>query len=86
MLRSLCPLVVSALGTATVLLVRPRRATAATRVAGAAVRGAVGVAAASPCLVGYWVRCRDRMRRKIRKFMDEGRADATAAQQRSTSA
>jgi hypothetical protein len=69
-LRLLWPIVVSALGTCSVLLPR-----AAMRLDGsvsaAAVRGALGCVLLS-ALVAYWVKVRDRVRLKIRRFMEEG--------------
>ncbi|MGB8861304.1 MAG: hypothetical protein WCC60_18750, partial [Ilumatobacteraceae bacterium] len=78
-LRLLWPLLVSTLGTCTVLL--PRAALrAGDSLAAASVRGAIG----SLLVIGavcYWVKIRDRMRRKIRSFMDEGRAQSGSARQ-----
>ena len=59
-------------------------ARAETALSGAALRGAIGslLVAGTVC---YWVKVRDRLRRKIRQFMDEGRAQTNAQrQQRST--
>ena len=77
MLRLLWPLVVSTLGTCTVLLVRVALRNGES-LAGAAVRGAIGSLLVSGT-VCYWVKIRDRLRRKIREFMDQGRVD-TASQ------
>jgi hypothetical protein len=80
-LRLLAPIVISALGTCSVLLMR-----AAVRdggsLAGAAVRGAIGSLLIAG-LVAYWTKVRDRMRIKIRAFMDEGRAQTSAKHARS---
>ena len=71
-LRLLWPLVVSTLGTSTVLLARSALRNGESLVGGA-VRGATGslLVIATVC---YWVKIRDRLRRKIREFMDQGRA------------
>ncbi|MFM2079015.1 MAG: hypothetical protein RJA49_2905 [Actinomycetota bacterium] len=70
-IRLAWPIVVSALTTCTVLL--PRAAfRLGTDTVAASVRGAVGVLLVV-MLVYQWVRVRDRLRRKIRAFMDEGR-------------
>lgn len=76
------PILVSALGASTVLLVRhaERLSTSPT---GAAVRGAIG-AVLLTVLVGYWVRMRDRWRRKFRRFISDGQS--YTKQQRSTPA
>jgi predicted PurR-regulated permease PerM len=80
-LRIGLPIMVSALAAATVLIVRgaERLGTSTTS---AAVRGAVGCVLLV-VLVTYWVRSRDRWRRRIRGFMAEGQA---YTKQRSTSA
>ena len=79
-IRIVWPIVVSTLTTCTVLL--PRAAyEAGESVVGAAVRGAIG-SLLVVLLVFQWVRLRDRLRRKIRAFMDEGRA--YTSQQRSS--
>ncbi len=78
-LRLLWPLLISAIGTSTVLL--PRAALrAGDSLTGAAIRGALGslLVISAVC---YWVKVRDRMRRKIREFMDEGRAQTSAQRQ-----
>ncbi len=79
LLRLLWPLVVSTLGTATVLLPRAALRTGGS-LAGGAVRGAMGSLLVAG-LVCYWVKVRDRARRKIRQFMDEGRAQTAAQRQ-----
>lgn len=79
LLRLLWPLVVSTLGTATVLLPRAALRTGGS-LAGGAVRGAMGSLLVAG-LVCYWVKVRDRARRKIRHFMDEGRAQTAAQRQ-----
>lgn len=79
LLRLLWPLVVSTLGTATVLLPR-----AALRTGASPTGGAVRAALGSLLVVGlvcYWVKVRDRARQKIRHFMDEGRAQTAAQRQ-----
>ena len=65
------PIVVSALASATVLIVR-RADQLGTSLDGAAVRGAIG-ATLLTVLVGYWVRRRDYWRSKFRQFMSEGK-------------
>jgi len=77
LIRLLWPLLISAVGTSTVLL--PRAAlTLGDSVVAASIRGAVGslLVISATC---YWVKVRDRLRAKIRDFMDEGRAQ-TASQ------
>ena len=70
-LRLIWPILVSALTTCTVLL--PRDALRKGQsVTAASVRGAIGVLLVV-ALVAYWVRIRDRLRHKIRTFLDEGR-------------
>ena len=81
--RLLWPLLISTVGTCTVLLPRAALRSGAS-LSGAALRGAIGslLVAGTVC---YWVKVRDRLRRKIREFMDEGRAQTSAQrQQRST--
>ena len=65
------PIVVSALASATVLIVR-RADQLGTSLDGAALRGAVG-ATLLIVLVGYWVRRRDYWRRRFRQFVSEGK-------------
>jgi hypothetical protein len=65
------PIVVSALASATVLIVR-RANQLGTSLDGAALRGAIG-ATLLTLLVGYWVRRRDYWRRKFRQFVSEGK-------------
>ena len=73
-LRTLIPLLVSIAGAATVLLVRESVADDGTGVViGAAVRAAVAVLLVVAAVVA-WVRYRDRIRRSIRAFIEEGRA------------
>jgi len=77
LIRLLWPLLISAIGTCTVLL--PRAAlTRGDSVVAASIRGGVGslLVISATC---YWVKVRDRLREKIRGFMDEGRAQ-TASQ------
>jgi hypothetical protein len=69
-LRLLWPIVVSALGTSTVLLPRAALSLGGS-VTGAAVRAALGCLLLA-ALVAYWVKVRDRVRQKIRRFMEEG--------------
>jgi hypothetical protein len=76
------PILVSALGAATVLIAR-RAEQMGTSPTGAALRGAIG-ALLLTVLVTYWVRRRDAWKRKFRKFMSDGQA--YTKQQRSTSA
>jgi len=78
-IRLVWPIVVSALTTCTVLLVRGAWRSGES-LTGAALRGAIG-SMLVVLLVGYWVRVRDRVRHAVRKFMEEGRA-ATAQQKR----
>jgi Family of unknown function (DUF6297) len=79
-IRIVWPIVVSTLTTCTVLLPRAAFENGGSVVA-AAVRGAIG-SLLVVLLVFQWVRLRDRIRRKIRAFMDEGRA--YTSQQRSS--
>jgi len=76
-IRLLWPIVVSTLGTCTVLLVQVA-ADHGDSLAGAAARGAVGSSLVA-VIVAYWTKVRDRVHASIRKFMDEGRAQ-TATQ------
>ena len=76
-IRLLWPIVVSTLGTCTVLLVQVAADRGDSLIA-AAARGAVGSTLVA-VLVAYWTKVRDRVHASIRKFMDEGRAQ-TAAQ------
>lgn len=76
-LRLIWPIVVSAATTCTVLLVRSAQRHGDSLV-GAALRGALGCVL-FVALVAWWVRARDRLRKKIRAFLDEGRS-YTAAQ------
>jgi hypothetical protein len=79
-LRLAWPIVVSAVTTVTVLL--PRAAFRAGESAtGAAIRSAIGVLLVVAFII-YWVKVRDRIRVRIRAFMDEGRS--YTAQQRSS--
>jgi hypothetical protein len=73
-LRLLWPIVVSALGTSTVLLPRAALSLGGSAT-GAAVRAALGCLLLS-ALVAYWVKVRDRVRLKIRRFMEEGQQQA----------
>jgi hypothetical protein len=79
-IRIVWPIVVSALTTCTVLLVRSADRLGGSTVS-AAIRGSIGIMLVA-LLVYQWVRVRDRMRRKIRAFMDEGRS--YQSQQRSS--
>jgi hypothetical protein len=81
-LRLLWPILISTVGTCTVLLVRVA-VDHGDSLAGAALRGAVGSLFVAG-LVAYWTKVRDRMRVAIREFMNEGRAQ-TAAQKQSRS-
>ncbi len=79
-LRLAWPIIVSMVTTATVLL--PRAAyDLGDSATGAAIRGSIG-ALLVVVLVFQWVRLRDRLRRKIKSFMEEGRN--YTAQQRSS--
>lgn len=83
-LRLLLPLVISTLATCTVLLPRAALRNGDSLV-GAALRGAVG----SLLVIGavcYWVKVRDRVRVKIRQFMDEGRSQTSAQRQQRSQA
>ena len=79
-LRTLIPLLVSTAGMVSILIVR-----SAVDAGDAAVAAAVRASVANILLVGataVWVRYRDRIRLKIRGFLDEGRT--ATQQQRST--
>ncbi len=78
-IRLLWPILVSSVGTCTVLLVRSAL-TKGDSLTGAAVRGAVGSLFVAG-LVAYWTKVRDHVRRSIRGFMDEGRAQTAAQRQ-----
>ena len=83
-LRLLLPLVINTLATCTVLLPRAALRNGDSLV-GAALRGAVG----SLLVIGavcYWVKVRDRVRLKIRQFMDEGRSQTSAQRQQRSQA
>lgn len=82
-LRLVWPIVVSTLGTCTVLLVKQAHDRGDSLV-GAAMRGAIGSLLVAG-VVAYWTKVRDRLRAAIRKFMDEGRAQTAAQRHRSTS-
>ena len=82
-LRLLWPIVISALGTCTVLLVRVAVRHGDSAI-GAAVRGTVGSLLVAG-LVAYWTKVRDPVRIRIRAFMDEGRAQTSAQRSRSSS-
>lgn len=76
-LRLLWPIVASCLGCSMIFVVRAA-VEAEQSLIGAAVRGAVG----SLLLVGlvaYWVKVRDRVRHRVRAFMEAGRAHAAGA-------
>ena len=75
-MRLLWPLVVSTAGTCTVLLPRAALRTGASPTAGAA-RAALGSLMVIG-LVVYWVKVRDRVKARIRSFLDEGRAQTMA--------
>jgi hypothetical protein len=79
-LRLLWPLAVSTLATSTVLLARASLRNGGS-LAGGAARAGIGslIVIGSVC---YWVKVRDRLRRKIREFMDEGRAQTSAQRQK----
>jgi hypothetical protein len=78
-LRLLWPILISTLGTCTVLLVKCAL-TDGDSLTGAALRGAVGSLLVAG-VVGYWTKVRDRLRRSIRGFMEEGRAQTAAQRQ-----
>lgn len=78
-LKTALPLIVPLLAALAVLPVRAALATGPEAVLGAATRMALGLILAVAAVTA-WVRHRDRIRRKIRAFMDEGRA--VTAQQR----
>ncbi|CAB4362867.1 MAG: hypothetical protein F2681_03270 [Actinobacteria bacterium] len=82
-LRLLWPIVISALGTCTVLIVRLAVRHGDSTI-GAAVRGTVGSLLVAG-LVAYWTKVRDPIRIRIRAFMDEGRAQTSAQRSRSSS-
>lgn len=74
------PILVSTLAASTVLIVRQAQRLG-TSLNGAALRGAIG-AVLLAALVGYWVRVRDRWKRRFRQFISEGQS--YGKQQRST--
>jgi len=81
-LRLLWPIMVSGFGCSMVFILRAaldaNGSGGTVSLAGAALRGAVGSLLLAG-LVGYWVKVRDRLRIKIRSFMDAGRAQAASA-------
>jgi hypothetical protein len=76
-LKVLVPLLVSGLGVSSVLLVRAA-VTDGTDATAAALRGAIG-SVLVVVLVATWVRLRDRVKRRFRAFMAEGRAAYTGS-------
>ena len=81
MVRTIVPLVVSMVGAVSVLFVRAAVQNGTSSGVAAAVRAAVLVVLVVVAVV-TWVRFRDRIRRSIRSFMSEGRAQTQ--QQRSS--
>jgi hypothetical protein len=80
-LQTVLPLIVPLIGALSVLAVRSSMPDGATAAISAAARMALGLVLLVAA-VAAWVRRRDRIRARIRQFMDEGRAQTT--QQRST--
>ncbi len=76
-LRLLWPIIISAFGCSMVFILRVAVDHDRPLVAGA-IRAAVGSLLLA-FIVGYWVKVRDRIRRKIKSFMDEGRTQALGA-------
>ena len=76
-IRLLWPIVVSAFGCSMVFILRVAVVNDGPLV-GAAIRGAVGSLLLA-VVVGYWVKMRDRIRRKFKAFMAEGRTQALGA-------
>ena len=76
-IRLLWPIVVSAFGCSMVFILRVAVDNGGPLV-GAAIRGAVGSLLLA-VVVGYWVKVRDRIRRKFKAFMAEGRTQALGA-------
>ena len=76
-LRLLWPIVISAFGCSMVFILRAAAVADGPLVA-AAIRAAVG-SVLLVSMVGYWVKVRDRIRRKFRAFMDAGRAQTVGA-------
>ena len=78
--RLLWPIVVSAVGCSMVFALRAAADSGGGtgELVGAAIRGAIGSVLLA-LLVGYWAKVRDRVRRKIKAFMNEGRAQALGA-------
>ncbi|MCE9621309.1 MAG: DUF6297 family protein [Actinomycetia bacterium] len=76
-IRLLWPIVVSAFGCSMVFILRVAVDNDGPLI-GAAIRGAVGSLLLA-VVVGYWVKVRDRIRRKFRAFMAEGRTQALGA-------
>lgn len=79
-LKTVLPLLVPLAGALSVLAVRAAMPDGASAAIGSAARVAIGLVLLVAA-VAAWVRRRDRIRAKIRQFMDEGRAQTT--QQRS---
>ena len=79
-IRLLWPVVVSGFGCSMVFIVRATVDAEGPNASliGAAIRGAVG-SLLLVVVVGYWVKVRDRIRRKFRAFMAEGRTQALGA-------
>jgi hypothetical protein len=81
-LRLLWPIVISGLGCSMVLVVRAAvdagASTSQASLIGAAIRGALGSILLA-MLVAYWVKVRDRVRRRFHAFMAAGRAQAAGA-------
>ena len=85
--RLLWPIVISAFGCSMVFILRAAVAVSSDasnsnandgRLLAAAIRAAVG-SILLVSIVGYWVKVRDRIRRKFRAFMDAGRAQPLGA-------
>ncbi len=76
-LRLLWPIVVSAFGCSMVFILRAAVDNDGPLI-GAAIRAAVGSLLLA-VMVGYWVKVRDRIRRKFKAFMAEGRTQALGA-------
>ena len=79
-MRLLWPIVISAVGCSMVFILRATvdAGDSGSGLGAAAIRGALG-SVLLVLLVGYWVKVRDRARRRFKAFMEAGRAHAAGA-------